>query len=182
MDSTRISPFQASEKGFKSTICLCTLLSFRYSGVATFVKHSCVYKPVKAVSGLSLSILEGKSDELDKISAEELLSFDKEGRSLVTDHGDFVLFNVYCPNETSIERLPFKMQFYMALEARVDELISAGKHVIIAGDINACRAEIDHADVDKATKSYNIANFGEHPARKWLAQVSFYCFFTPKIE
>jgi AP endonuclease-2 len=36
---------------------------------------------------------------------------DAEGRGLVLDLGLFVLINVYCPNETSDARLPFKVCF-----------------------------------------------------------------------
>jgi len=35
-------------------------------------------------------------------------SLDAEGRSVVTDCGLFVLFNLYCPNLTNEERSEFK--------------------------------------------------------------------------
>lgn len=38
---------------------------------------------------------------------------DAEGRGLVLDFGLFVLINVYCPNETSDARLPFKASFLL---------------------------------------------------------------------
>ena len=39
--------------------------------------------------------------------------FDLEGRIMITDYGDFILFNIYFPNgKMSPERLQYKMDFY----------------------------------------------------------------------
>src|SRR5665647_696994 len=39
--------------------------------------------------------------------------FDLEGRTIITDYGDFILFNIYFPNgKMSPERLQYKMEFY----------------------------------------------------------------------
>ena len=51
-------------------------------------------------------------------SREELEHIDSEGRCVVTDHGAFVLFNVYGPaisnEENAAERYAFKLDFYKA--------------------------------------------------------------------
>lgn len=47
-------------------------------------------------------------DESDP-SGTDLRQLDIEGRALVVDLGLFVLINVYCPNETNDERLPYKV-------------------------------------------------------------------------
>ena len=82
----------------------------------------------------------------------------------------FVLFNLYCPNETNDTRRPFKMNFLKVLQARVRLLQAAGREVIIAGDINIMRAPIDSGEGGirtSATQHY------EHPARvilnDWIA-------------
>jgi len=50
----------------------------------------------------------------------ELRALDSEGRCVVTDHGAFVLFNMYCPNSgESEERFNFKLRFNRLLEARI---------------------------------------------------------------
>ena len=47
--------------------------------------------------------------------------FDLEGRNLVVDYGDFVLFNIYFPNGgNQNKRVPFKMDFYEAFLKAVE--------------------------------------------------------------
>jgi exodeoxyribonuclease-3 len=70
--------------------------------------------------------------------------FDAEGRTLVADFGDFVLFNVYFPNgKASNERLEYKMDFYDAFLKHVNGLRKAGGNVIVCGDVNTAHKEID---------------------------------------
>ncbi|MCR4440030.1 MAG: exodeoxyribonuclease III [bacterium] len=72
--------------------------------------------------------------------------FDKEGRTQVADYGDFVLYNVYFPNgKASAERLRYKMDFYEAFLAHVQDLLSAGRKVVVGGDVNTAHKEIDLA-------------------------------------
>lgn len=47
--------------------------------------------------------------------AEELLALDVEGRCVVTDHGQFVLFNVYAPALSSAERVKERFAFKLDL-------------------------------------------------------------------
>jgi len=61
---------------------------------------------------------------------------DKEGRCVFTDHGPFVLFNVYVPNSSGGARLPYKMRFLAALRRAMDNARASGKAVILAGDLN----------------------------------------------
>eukprot|EP00854_Cymbomonas_tetramitiformis_P003232 gene3232-4076_t len=62
---------------------------------------------------------------------------DQEGRCLLTDHGDFVLLNVYAPaGGEGYARLPHKLRFLRALSRRVGELRASGRHVVLAGDLN----------------------------------------------
>lgn len=53
-----------------------------------------------------------------RFSDAELKAFDAEGRCVVTDHGAFVLFNVYGPAitnaDTAEERFAFKLRFFEA--------------------------------------------------------------------
>ena len=85
--------------------------------------------------------------------ATEEESFNEEGRCLLTDHGDFVIFNVYVPNgkikmhrfrghywhvsvlfgftayssageRPARERLPYKLRFLRELRSRMDEYLS----------------------------------------------------------
>lgn len=50
------------------------------------------------------------------LDQEQLAALDSEGRVVITDHGPFLLVNLYGPALTSEERveerLPFKLNFY----------------------------------------------------------------------
>jgi AP endonuclease-2 len=99
-----------------------------YSGVAVYAASGIT--PLKAEEGITGSLQPKpplSSEERiggypsgieleDKLVADEqgnvpldLSALDLEGRGLVVDFGLFVLINVYCPNETSDARLPFKV-------------------------------------------------------------------------
>lgn len=93
---------------------------------------------------------------------------DSEGRGIVLDFGFFVLFNLYCPNETDETRLPFKMDYYHLLEARVRELIKEGKEVIVVGDMNVIPTELDHCDPAKWKKDAGEEDFTNTLPRRWF--------------
>ena len=98
-----------------------------YSGVATF----CLSEP--------LFVTKGVPFEMD------------EGRVIVTEHGDFTLYNIYFPNGRQREdgpdpeRLKFKLTFYKKLLAVLQEERAEGKNVVISGDWNTALTEIDLA-------------------------------------
>lgn len=95
-----------------------------YSGVATYSKQ----KPLNIEYGLGIE------------------KFDSEGRVLITDHKDFLLFNVYFPNgKKDQERLNYKMEFYEAILKYFDSLKKKGKKIVICGDVNTAHKEIDLA-------------------------------------
>lgn len=160
-----------------------------YSGVSVYTKRS-QCQPLKAEEGLSGHLQSGLKPPLtseERISCDlplahelnlledsatathlDLYELDKEGRALILDFGLFVLINLYCPNETSDARLPYKMNFHLLLEERVRRLVEIDKReVIVTGDINVCAAPIDHCDGDLPS---NRDSFWDHPARKWLQE------------
>ena len=57
-------------------------------------------------------------------------------RVVITDHGAFVLINVYVPNagdRPARARLAFKLAFLRALKAKADALVAAGREVRAGG-------------------------------------------------
>ena len=95
-----------------------------YSGVATYSK----LEPIDVKYGLGIE------------------RFDSEGRVLITDFGQFVLFNIYYPNgKASKERLQYKMDFYDAFLDYAETLKSQGKNIVVCGDVNTAHREIDLA-------------------------------------
>jgi exodeoxyribonuclease-3 len=95
-----------------------------YSGVATYTRP----EPEGVAHGFGI----------DK--------FDREGRILELDYGDFLLFNIYFPNgKSSDERLEYKMEFYDAFLRHLDQQASQGRQIIVCGDVNTAHREIDIA-------------------------------------
>ncbi len=95
-----------------------------YSGVATFVKNP----PKKVELGIGIE------------------RFDSEGRVLMTEWNDFMLFNIYFPNgQKDATRLQYKMDFYESLLLHCNKLRKQGKKMIVCGDYNTAHFEIDLA-------------------------------------
>jgi exodeoxyribonuclease-3 len=91
--------------------------------------------------------------------------FDQEGRTLVAEFGDYVLFNIYFPNgKANAERLDFKMDFYEAFQQRALKEVKVGKKVIMCGDVNTA-----HHKIDLARPKENVDISGFLPIeRAWM--------------
>jgi exodeoxyribonuclease-3 len=73
--------------------------------------------------------------------------YEKEGRIVMTDYGDFDLYNIYFPNGGSgDERHNFKQKFLKELNVHLKEKIKKGKEIIVVGDYNVAHKEIDVYD------------------------------------
>jgi exodeoxyribonuclease-3 len=95
-----------------------------YSGVATYAKQ----KPIQIKDGFGIE------------------KFDNEGRILITEFENFVLFNIYFPNgKKNQERLDYKLDFYDTFLAYADNLKAEGKNIVVCGDFNTAHKEIDLA-------------------------------------
>ncbi len=93
-----------------------------YSGVAVYTKVD----PVKITEGLGIA------------------EFDAEGRTLIIEYKDFILYNVYYPNGKKDNlRLKYKMDFYDAFLKHALMNKKAGKNIVICGDVNTAHKEID---------------------------------------
>ena len=114
-----------------------------YSGVAIYTKK----EPKLVTVGIGVS------------------EFDSEGRTLIADYGDFILFNIYYPNGgAGNKRVPFKMRFYDEFLAKVEKMRKAGKKLIITGDVNTA-----HTEIDLARPKENVKNTGFLPEeRAWV--------------
>ncbi len=72
--------------------------------------------------------------------------FDHEGRVLITQYADFLLYNIYFPSGSSgLERVAFKLAFYKRFLEAIQPRIAAGERIIVVGDVNTAYAEIDLA-------------------------------------
>ena len=96
-----------------------------YSGVATFSKKA----PDNVITGCGID------------------RYDREGRILRTDFGDWSLLNCYFPSGTTgDERQAFKMGFLNDFYGWVEELKKERQKLIIVGDYNIAHREIDIHD------------------------------------
>lgn len=95
-----------------------------YSGTVIYSKK----KPVKISTGIGIE------------------EFDTEGRFVIAEYSEFVLYNIYYPNgKKNEERLKYKMDFYEAFQKHAVKLKKKGKKIIICGDVNTAHKEIDLA-------------------------------------
>lgn len=96
-----------------------------YSGIATYLKRP----PASVTYGIGV----------DK--------FDREGRFVITDHRDFVLFNVYFPNGGAREeRHLFKQEFLKIFSEHLVQLAQSGREVVLVGDYNVAYLDFDVYD------------------------------------
>ena len=103
-----------------------------YSGVATYTKT----EPLYVQNGLGIE------------------RFDAEGRVLITEHENFLLYNIYFPNgQRDQERLDYKLDFYNDLLEILDEQVASGINVVVGGDWNTAHTEIDLANPKANSKT-----------------------------
>ncbi|KAI3658083.1 hypothetical protein MP638_002367 [Amoeboaphelidium occidentale] len=140
-----------------------------YSGVTTYVKKSCPLRPSKAFDKFEAALKDLDAlDDIGDFSLDEIKVIDEEGRVVITEHPGFVLLNIYAPNESSDERRSFKVRFNALFELYIVALLRSGRQVVVVGDLNVCRSEMDHADPEKSNKDNGLSNFDDHPTRKWF--------------
>ena len=117
-----------------------------YSGVATFSKQ----EPLHVQYGLGIE------------------KYDREGRVLITEFENFLLYNIYFPNGQKDEhRLQYKLDFYDDLLEILNEQVASGTNVIVGGDWNTA-----HQEIDLANPKANQNNSGFMPVER--AQIDTY--------
>ncbi len=135
-----------------------------YSGVATLTRR----RPDKVVEGCGIP------------------KYDREGRILRTDYGDWTLLNCYFPSGTTgEERQQFKMEFLADFQAWIDDLRRERPQLIVVGDYN-----IAHQPVDIHDPVGNKKSSGFLPEeRAWMSEWfdngfvdSFRYLYPDKVE
>ena len=97
----------------------------------------------KGYSGTAIYTKEEPLNVLNGIGKPE---FDSEGRFVIAEYKEFVLFNIYYPNgKRDKERLQYKMDFYEAFQEYANSLKAKMKKLVICGDVNTAHKEIDLA-------------------------------------
>ena len=104
---------------------------------------------------------------LSCLSAAELRDLDSEGRCVLTDHGAFLLFNVYVPNAGE-ERNEFKLRYLELLSLRVRQCQAEGREVVVVGDLNIAATRLDHCQPEPfVLADGSKVPFEESPSRRW---------------
>ena len=111
-----------------------------YRGVATF----CKTEPLYVQEGLGIE------------------RYDVEGRVLITEHENFLLYNIYFPNgQKDDERLQYKLDFYDDLLPIINEQAESGNNVVVTGDWNTA-----HHPIDLARPKENVKTSGFMPVER----------------
>ncbi|DBA67871.1 TPA: hypothetical protein ACH3X2_014155 [Trebouxia sp. C0005] len=176
-------------EGWDSYFSFCRIRG-GYAGVATYCNTLTAY-PVAAEDGMcgtlqliSQNSMVGSSERIcfpddqvfwNRFSKEHLEQIDNQGRCVITDHGMFVLLNVYGPAVTNEdnERFAMKMALYEVLQHRVEVMLAQGRSVVLVGDLNIAPYMVDHCDwCSKASQPTAQANFLKHrPDRDWFQRI-----------
>jgi exodeoxyribonuclease-3 len=92
----------------------------------------------KGYSGVSLQL---RKDTFPEAPTYNHPPFDLESRIVTADVGPFIIASMYVPNGG--KDYPGKINFLKALMNWVRELRAAGRELVLAGDINIARTEMD---------------------------------------
>lgn len=94
--------------------------------------------------------------------------FDNEGRVVICEYDQFILFNIYFPNGQKDDiRLDYKLRFYDRMLEVMQAKRATGKLVIVTGDYNTA-----HKETDLANPKENEKFSGFLPIeRAWLDKI-----------
>src|SRR5262245_26068737 len=98
----------------------------------------CYWHGAKGYSGVGLHVSKKLSPERPAFAHP---SFDYEQRIVTVQMGDLTIASVYVPNGG--KDFPAKMQFLTALEQFAAEHQATGSRLVICGDLNVARTDMD---------------------------------------
>ena len=106
-------------------------------------------------------------------SAVDAAILDSEGRCVILEFPAFVLLGVYSPANRDETRDDFRLGFLNLLDARVRNLIAEGKKVVLTGDLNISREELDAANAEASMRKQGLTglDFVSTPARRLFNQL-----------
>ncbi|KAL8839068.1 MAG: hypothetical protein Q9170_001904 [Blastenia crenularia] len=161
-----------------------------YSGVVIYTRQS-VCAPIRAEEGITgvlcppnspTSFSEGPEDlqiggyptkaQL-KACFVDVTTLDSEGRCVILEFPAFVLLGIYSPANRDETRDDFRLGFLDLLDARVRNLTAMGKRVILTGDLNISREEIDTANPEASMRKngFTREEYVSTPARRMFNQL-----------
>jgi len=161
-----------------------------YSGVVIYTRQS-VCAPIRAEEGVTGSLCQPNSsssyNELPDdqqiggypspsqlaSSTVDAATLDSEGRCLLLEFPAFVLLGVYSPANRDQTRDDFRLGFLDVLDARVRNLVAQGKRVVLTGDLNISREELDTANAEETMRKNGLSGqeYASTPARRLFNQL-----------
>lgn len=101
-------------------------------------------------------------------STVDAATLDSEGRCVILEFPAFVLFGVYSPANRDEARDDFRLSFLDMLDARIRNIIAMGKRVVLTGDLNISREELDTANAEANMRKQGLTaqDFVSTPARR----------------
>ena len=161
-----------------------------YSGVVIYTRNS-TCAPIRAEEGItgiltppnsSTSFRDLPDEEqiggyptLEQQSQSEIdcVTLDSEGRCVILEFPGFVLLGTYCPANRDETRDGFRLGFLTVLDARIRNLIAAGKRVVWTGDLNISANELDTANAEESMRKNEMAGqeYVSTPARRLFNQL-----------
>ncbi|KAJ4417606.1 Class II abasic (AP) endonuclease [Gnomoniopsis sp. IMI 355080] len=162
-----------------------------YSGVAIYTRNSkCC--PLRAEEGITGVLCPPKSSTKfrDLPVAQQIggyprddqilgpvdeVMLDSEGRTVILEFPAFVLIGVYVPATRDDTRTDFRIGFLTALDARIRNLVAMGKQVVLAGDLNIIRSDLDTAGCAESLRKEGMTldEFMSTPSRRLFNQLVF---------
>ncbi len=156
-----------------------------YSGVVIYTRQS-VCAPIRAEEGITgILCPPNSSTSFSELPEEQQIggyptpsqlaasvvdttTLDSEGRCVILEFPAFVLFGVYSPANRDETRDDFRLGFLDVLDARIRNIIAMGKRVVLAGDLNISREEIDAANAEASMRKQGLTGleYVSTPARR----------------
>lgn len=162
-----------------------------YSGVAIYTRNS-TCAPIRAEEGITGILTAPKSSTSYRDLPQDQhiggyprpgqlsgtvdeMTLDSEGRCVALEFPGFVLLGVYSPANRDEFRDDFRVGFLEALDIRIRNLIAEGKQVILTGDLNIIRSEMDSTNVAENIRKSNMTmeEWESLPSRRILNQLLF---------
>ncbi|KAI9795488.1 MAG: Class II abasic (AP) endonuclease [Piccolia ochrophora] len=161
-----------------------------YSGVAIYTRQS-VCAPIRAEEGIT-GVLHSPASSISfrdlpqkqqiggyptqpqlARSNVDVTTLDSEGRAVLLEFPAFVLIGVYSPANRDESRDDFRLGFLNALDARMRNLVTQGKRIVLTGDLNISREDIDTANAEEQMRKHGLgdAEFISTPSRRLFNQL-----------
>ncbi|KAM4064849.1 endonuclease/Exonuclease/phosphatase family protein [Hirsutella rhossiliensis] len=162
-----------------------------YSGVAIYTRNS-TCAPTRAEEGVTGVLCTPRSSTKFRELPEDQqiggyprpgqlsgsvdeLELDSEGRCVILEFPAFVLFGVYSPANRNEARDDFRLGFLEALDVRIRNVVAAGKQVVLTGDLNVTRSELDTTNLLDVLRKEGIPldDWMSMPSRRIFNQLLF---------